>query len=200
MPARANASASTRVATVSPRAPYASWRRPSSTHLWVLACGRRATPSRRARSAMARRFRSTTSRCKSSAGVSRSYISPLLLPLPSARDVKGDLPAQDPPHLPVRAELGILFLGGADRLAPPLRNGRRRLQLDREPAARDERHIAAARDAFLVVPQADQRAGGVSAVADGMRVDRAVDARRPHRRERGREHLVAGAPRPHLGE
>src|SRR5690348_10274474 len=55
-----------------PAAPRATWRLPSCTHLCVLTCGRSATPRVVARSAMWARLRSTTSRGRSRAGVSRS--------------------------------------------------------------------------------------------------------------------------------
>jgi len=48
-PPRANVSASCSVDTVMPRAPCATWRRPSSRHLCVLMCGRSETPRRFAR-------------------------------------------------------------------------------------------------------------------------------------------------------
>src|SRR6266705_978683 len=140
-PALANTSASTSVATVRPRAPCFSWRRPSSTHLCVLACGRRWTPSFRARSAMCARLRSTTSRWRSSAGVSRPYISPLPSPILLANDVELGLPTEDPVHLTVRAELRVFLLRGADRLVSPFGHGGGGLQLYREPAVGQEADV-----------------------------------------------------------
>src|SRR5947209_9916093 len=207
-PARANTSASTSVDTVSPRAPCSSCSRPSSTHLCVFACGRSATPSCRARAAMCATFRSTTSRCSRRAGVSMSQIftcplSPCPFPLsrfPSFHDVERSLAPQDPAHAAVGTELRVLFLSRADPLVVPFGGRRGGLQLDREPAVRHQGDVAALRNAFLMVPQADQRPGTVTTVADGVGVDRAVDPRGAHLRERGREHFVPGAPGAHLGE
>ena len=52
MPAATIASASGTVATETPRAPAANWRRATSGHLCVLACGRSAQPLRRQCSAI----------------------------------------------------------------------------------------------------------------------------------------------------
>src|SRR3989454_2175313 len=203
-PARANTSASTSVDTVSPRAPCASWRRPSSTHLWVLACGRSATPSCRARAAMYATLRSTTSRCSSSAGVSTSYDVPFpvsrFTPCHLLHDVELGLPSQDPAHLAVGPELGVFLLRRPHRLVVPFRQRRGGLQLDREPAVGEQAHVAAPRHAFLVVPQTDERSGPVAAVADRVRIDRAGNPRRPHLPQRGGEHLVSSSPRSHLCE
>src|SRR5256885_11067237 len=69
-------------------------------------------------------FRSTTSRWSSSAGVSSSYIS--LLPSPFLpHHVKLGLTTQNPAHLPVHTQLGVLFLSRADRLLVPFGNRRR---------------------------------------------------------------------------
>src|SRR5215469_2866883 len=71
-PCRAKTSASPIVATVSPAAPWSSWRRATSADLWVLACGRSAIPRSRSRAAVEARFASMMSRSSSSAGVSSS--------------------------------------------------------------------------------------------------------------------------------
>src|SRR3989440_10942259 len=199
MPARANTSASTSVATVSPRAPCSSCSRPSSTHLWVFAWGRSATPSSRARAAMCATLRSTTSRCSSSAGVSTSQtftfsVSRLF------DDVKLRLAPQNPAHAPVATELRVLFLRRADSLVVPFGRRRRRLQLDREPAAGHQRDVAALGHTLLVVPQPDQRSRAVPAIADRVSVDRPADPRGAHLRPRCREHVVPGAAGPHRGE
>src|SRR5437899_2183082 len=55
--------------------------------------------------------------------------------------------------------------------------------------------FAAAGDAVLVVPEADERSGAVAVHADRMRVHRAGDALRLHARQHGSENLVAGAAR-----
>src|SRR5689334_14923113 len=52
-----------------PRAPRARCRSAISTHLWVLMCGRKETPSEAQRPAIRLRLRSRTSRSRSSAGV-----------------------------------------------------------------------------------------------------------------------------------
>src|SRR5215467_7417750 len=52
-PCRAKTSASPIVATVSPAAPWSSWRRATSADLWVLACGRSAIPRSRSSAAVA---------------------------------------------------------------------------------------------------------------------------------------------------
>jgi hypothetical protein len=61
--------ASPTVATVRPTAPSASWRRAISKHLCVLACGRRVKLWSRARSAIATRLASNTSRSTTRHGV-----------------------------------------------------------------------------------------------------------------------------------
>src|SRR5215468_7408225 len=71
-PCRAKTSASPIVATVSPAAPWSSWRRATSADLWVLACGRSAIPRSRSRAAVAARFASMMSRSSTSAGVPNS--------------------------------------------------------------------------------------------------------------------------------
>src|SRR5690348_3335808 len=193
-PARANTSASTSVATVSPRAPCFSWSRPSSTHLCVLAWGRSRTPRVWARSAMCARLRSTTSRWSSSAGVSRSPYMSL------AHDVKLGLPAQDPNHLPVGAELGVFFLRGAHRLIAPFGHGGRGLELDREPTVGQETDVAPARNAFLVIPQADQWSRTVAPVADGMGIDGARESLGAHARQRRPEDFISSPARLHFPE
>src|SRR2546430_7702259 len=50
------------------------------------------------------------------------------------------------------------------------------------------RDAAALRHTFLMVPQADQRSRAVPAVADRVCVDRPVDPRGAHLRERSEEH------------
>ena len=80
---------------------------------------------------------------------------------------------------PSAPTIDVLFLRHAHRLAAPLGDRRRRLQLDREPHARDDLRVAAAGHAVLVVPQADQRTGAVAVQADRVRVDRAVDVLAP---------------------
>src|SRR3989442_3713019 len=201
-PARANTSASTSVDTVSPRAPCSSCSRPSSTHLCVLACGRNATPSCRARAAICATLRSTTSRCSSSAGVSTSYTftHPPASRIPLANDVELRLPSQDPVHLAVGSELRVLFLRRPDRLVAPFRQRGRGLELDGKPAVGDQGDVPASRHPLLVVPQPAERPGAVPAISDPLGVDRAGDPGRPHPRQRGGEHVVTGPPRAHLGE
>src|SRR6266513_273258 len=161
-PARANTSASTSVDTVRPRAPCSSCRRPSSTHLCVLACGRSATPSCRARAAICATLRSTTSRCSRSAGVSRSYIfTHPASRIPLAHHVKLRLPSQDPLHLAVGAEVRVLFLRRPDRLVAPFRQRGRGLELDGKPAVGDQGDVPASGHPLLVVPQPDERPGAV---------------------------------------
>src|ERR671917_252092 len=71
-PASANTLPSPTVATVRPTAPSSTWRRAISRHLWVLACGRRETPRRRAWLAIPVRLASSTSRSTTRHGVCRS--------------------------------------------------------------------------------------------------------------------------------
>ena len=70
MPAMASASASLVFCTQTPTAPAAICSRAIAAHLCILACGRRRTPCRRAKVAMAARLRSIASRSMTSAGVS----------------------------------------------------------------------------------------------------------------------------------
>jgi len=72
MPASANTSASDSVAVVIPTAPPANWARATSTHLWVLACGRRATPTWDKRLVMRSMFAFIRSTSTTRHGVSRS--------------------------------------------------------------------------------------------------------------------------------
>src|SRR4051794_30722375 len=83
-PASAKTSASPTVATVSPVAPAAIWRRAISTLLWVLACGRNAMPRSRINAAIALmrvsvRSRSTTTSGVSSAATSSSSSNPRII-------------------------------------------------------------------------------------------------------------------------
>src|SRR6266516_3608703 len=89
----------------------------------------------------------------------------------------------------------VLFLRHLHRLSAPLRHWRCGLQLDREPHRRDHARFAAAGDAVLIVPEADERSGAVAVQADRMRVHRAGDAFRLHARQHRSENLVAGAAR-----
>src|SRR5207247_588080 len=57
--------------------------------------------------------------------------------------VKLCLPAQHPPYLSVRTEGRVLLLRRPDRLIPPLGDGGGCLELDREPAVRDQAHVPA---------------------------------------------------------
>jgi len=108
------------------------------------------------------------------------------------------LPAQRPAQLAFRIDDRVLLLSHPHRLAAPLRDRTRRLQLDRPPHARDHLRVAAAGNAVLVVPQPDDRARAVAVEADRVRVDRAVDPLLLHPRTRGGEDLVARAARPQL--
>src|SRR3979409_683436 len=101
----------------------------------------------------------------------RRSAGPLPVPRPPSRFPRphdGDLglTPQDPAHAAVGTELRVFFLSRADPLVVPLRGRRRGLQLDREPAVRHQRDVAALRDPLLVIPQADQRPRAVTAVAD----------------------------------
>ena len=86
------------------------------------------------------------------------------------------LALQRPANLAVGVDDDVFFLRHPHRLAVPLGHRRRRLQLDREPHARDDLGVAASGHAVLIVPESDQRAGAVAVQADRMRVDGAVDA------------------------
>ena len=68
-PALAITIASQTVAVATPTAPARTWRRLSCGLLWVLTCGRTATPRPRAWSAILSMLRSTAARSSSSAGV-----------------------------------------------------------------------------------------------------------------------------------
>src|SRR5688500_806175 len=102
----------------------------------------------------------------------------------SPHEVKPLLTREDPPTDPFGVEPDLLFLRHAHGLAVPLGNGARHLKLRREPAVRANRYVAACRDAFLPVPQTDQRPGPMAVIADGMGVDRAIESFGAHPRER----------------
>src|SRR5690606_27895215 len=76
MPPSVRRSASPMVATALPIAPAASWRRATSTDLWVLACGLSATPCRSHQVAICTRLRSNAARSSTSAGVHSSARDP----------------------------------------------------------------------------------------------------------------------------
>src|SRR5688572_19450217 len=86
----------------------------------------------------------------------------------SPHEVEPLLPRQHPLPPPLRIEENLLLLRHAHLLAVPLGNAARDLQLGGEPAVRADRHIAACGNAFLPVPQPDQRTGTMAMVADGM--------------------------------
>ena len=89
MPAATIASASGTVATEIPRAPAANWRRATSGHLCVLACGRSAHPVPRQCSAIFSMLACSRSRSTSKAGVGRSA-----LRRTPATSLPGPLPAR----------------------------------------------------------------------------------------------------------
>src|SRR5687767_6366938 len=104
------------------------------------------------------------------------------------------LAAQRPANRAILPDDRILFLGGPHALTSPLRHGRRRLELDREPGPGDHLVVAATLDTLLSVPPPDERAGAVPVDANGVRIDGSVDAGATHLRQRGGENLIAGAP------
>src|SRR4051812_3001559 len=83
----------------------------------------------------------------------------------------------DPVPLPLVVQVGLLLLPAGELAAAPLGDGGGRLELDREPGGGPQLQVAAPRHPLLVVPEADQGAGAVALVADGVAVDRAVQAR-----------------------
>src|SRR6516162_10139263 len=108
------------------------------------------------------------------------------------------LALEGPPGFAVSANDTVLFLRHLNRLAAPFRDGRRRLELNREPHGRHDLGVAATGNAVLIVPEPDKRSGSMPVHADGMRVHRAGDASGFHPREHSPQNLVARPTRPYF--
>jgi hypothetical protein len=132
-PAAAKTSASDVFARDSPRAPAASCRRPTSRSLWVLACGRRATPAARARSAMRAMLRSSTSTSMRTAGWRRRsrWAWPEYIPTRA----RGQ-PAPEARGHAVRRSAATLAKDGVDHRGADVRAHLRRVRAVQPPRSR----------------------------------------------------------------
>src|SRR5665213_1663880 len=104
-PSAAKYSASARVATVTPAAPCWRCRAAICAVLWVLACGHRATPALRARSAIAATLAISTSRSTTSAGVASVRREPAGLRAPRV-----DPPSASPDRIAVQCTMSHCML------------------------------------------------------------------------------------------
>ena len=94
----------------------------------------------------------------------------------------------------------VLLEGDLDVLAAPFGDGVDDVELDGEDGVGVERVVAVARDAALLVPQADRRPGGMAVDAEGMRVDARPQALVLGPLERRGQDLVPGQALLHLAE